>query len=74
MLDLLARYLVSYLIARAIIELRYALIIAFVGVIADIDALLGVHRWITHSTLVVPLASIPLLALAYVLGERYEVC
>jgi len=70
-LDLLAHYLVSYLIARTIVEPRYALIIAFVGVVADVDALLGVHRWITHSTLGVLLASTPLLALAYVLGERY---
>ena len=69
--DLLAHYLVSYLIVRTIVEPRYALIIAFVGLLPDVDALLGVHRWITHSVLVALLASTPLLALTYVLGERY---
>jgi len=66
--DLLAHYLVSYLVARTIVEPRYALIIAFVGVVADVDALLGVHRWITHSVLIVLLASTPLLVLAYLSG------
>uniref|UniRef100_A0A7J3Z5T6 Metal-dependent hydrolase n=1 Tax=Ignisphaera aggregans TaxID=334771 RepID=A0A7J3Z5T6_9CREN len=69
--DLLAHYLVSYLIARTIVEPRYALIIAFVGLFPDVDALLGVHRWVTHSVLVALLASTPLLALAYLSGGRY---
>jgi len=69
--DLLAHYLVSYLIARTIVEPRYALIIAFVGLLPDVDALLGVHRWITHSVLVALLASAPLLVLAHLSGGRY---
>jgi len=69
--DLLAHYLVSYLIARTIVEPRYALIIAFVGLLPDVDALLGVHRWVTHSVLVALLASAPLLMLAYLSGGRY---
>jgi len=69
--DLLAHYLVSYLTARAIVESRYALIIAFVGLLPDVDALLGVHRWVTHSVLVALLASTPLLVLAYLSGGRY---
>ena len=69
--DLLAHYLVSYLTARTIVKPRYALIIAFVGLLPDVDALLGVHRWVTHSVLVALLASTPLLALAYLSGGRY---
>jgi len=69
--DLLAHYLVSYLIARTIVEPRYALIIAFVGVVADVDALLRVHRWVTHSIPVTLLASAPLLMLAYRQGRGY---
>ena len=69
--DLLAHYLVGYLTARAIVESRYALIIAFVGLLPDVDALLGVHRWVTHSVLVALLASTPLLVLAYLSGGRY---
>ena len=69
--DLLAHYLVSYLTARTVIKPRYALIIAFVGLLPDVDALLGVHRWVTHSVLVALLASTPLLVLAYLSGGRY---
>ncbi len=37
-----------------IIKRRYALLIAFVGLLPDIDVLLRIHRWVTHS-IVAPL-------------------
>jgi membrane-bound metal-dependent hydrolase YbcI (DUF457 family) len=68
--DLLTHYMASYLIAKALVGPRRALLLAFVGLLPDVDALLLVHRWVTHSIPVVLLASTPLLALTY--AERRE--
>jgi hypothetical protein len=47
--DLLTHYMASYLVARALVGPRRALLLAFVGLLPDVDALLLVHRWVTHS-------------------------
>lgn len=47
--DVLAHYVVSYLISRRIAKTKYALAISIFGVLPDVDVLFGVHRWITHS-------------------------
>jgi len=69
--DLLTHYMASYLVARALVEPRRALLLAFVGLLPDVDALLLVHRWVTHSIPVVLLASTPLLALTYAYRREY---
>jgi membrane-bound metal-dependent hydrolase YbcI (DUF457 family) len=69
--DLLAHYMASYLIARALVEPRRALLLAFVGLLPDVDALLLVHRWVTHSIPVALLALTPLLALTYAYRREY---
>jgi membrane-bound metal-dependent hydrolase YbcI (DUF457 family) len=69
--DLLTHYIASYLVARALIEPRRALLLAFVGLLPDVDALLLVHRWVTHSIPVALLASAPLLALTYAYRRGY---
>jgi hypothetical protein len=69
--DLLAHYIASYLVAKAIIEPRRALLLAFVGLLPDVDALLLVHRWVTHSVPVALLASTPLLVLTYAYRRGY---
>jgi membrane-bound metal-dependent hydrolase YbcI (DUF457 family) len=61
----------SYLMARTIVEPRRALLLAFVGFLPDVDALLLVHRWVTHSIPVALLASTPLLALTYAYRREY---
>jgi membrane-bound metal-dependent hydrolase YbcI (DUF457 family) len=61
----------SYLVARALVEPRRALLLAFVGLLPDVDALLLVHRWVTHSIPVALLASTPLLALTYAYRRGY---
>jgi hypothetical protein len=61
----------SYLVARALVEPRRALLLAFVGLLPDVDALLLVHRWVTHSIPVELLASTPLLALTYAYRRGY---
>ncbi len=57
--DLLTHYMASYLVARALVGPRRALLLAFVGLLPDVDALLLVHRWVTHSVPVELLASAP---------------
>jgi hypothetical protein len=61
----------SYLIARTIVEPRRALLLALVGLLPDVDVLLLVHRWVTHSIPVELLASAPLLALTYTYRRGY---
>jgi len=69
--DLLTHYMASYLVARALVEPRRALLLAFVGLLPDVDALLLVHRWVTHSIPVALLALTPLLALTYAYRRGY---
>jgi len=69
--DLLTHYMASYLVAKALVEPRRALLLAFVGLLPDVDALLLVHRWVTHSIPVELLASTPLLALTYTYRREY---
>jgi hypothetical protein len=69
--DLLTHYMASYLVARALVGPRRALLLAFVGLLPDVDALLLVHRWVTHSIPVALLASTPLLALTYSYKRGY---
>ena len=47
--DVLAHYALSYLVASRILRPRHAALAAIAGVAPDIDALIGVHRWLTHS-------------------------
>jgi len=69
--DLLTHYMASYLVARALVGPRRALLLAFVGLLPDVDALLLVHRWVTHSIPVELLASAPLLVLTYAYKRGY---
>jgi hypothetical protein len=61
----------SYLVARALVGPRRASLLAFVGLLPDVDALLLVHRWVTHSVPVALLASAPLLASTYTYRRGY---
>jgi membrane-bound metal-dependent hydrolase YbcI (DUF457 family) len=69
--DLLTHYMASYLVARALVGPRRALLLAFVGLLPDVDVLLLVHRWVTHSVPVALPASTPLLALTYAYRREY---
>jgi hypothetical protein len=69
--DLLTHYMASYLVAKALVGPRRALLLAFVGLLPDVDALLLVHRWVTHSIPVALLALTPLLALTYTYRRGY---
>jgi len=56
--DLLTHYTVSYLVSSRFTSARYSIVIALVGLLPDIDALMRVHRWITHSLIVALLAGL----------------
>ena len=47
--DLLTHYVSSFLVSRPFFKTREALLISFAGLLPDLDALLRVHRWFTHS-------------------------
>lgn len=50
--DLLAHYITSYLVAlRLVNSKRKALLIAFFGLVPDIDVFFHVHRYISRSIL-----------------------
>ena len=55
--DALAHYAVSYLVASRVTKHKYALFIALIGLLPDIDVLLRVHRWVTHSIVSVALVA-----------------
>ena len=47
--DLLAHYAISYLIASRVEKPRRAMALALIGLLPDLDVLLRIHRWVTHS-------------------------
>jgi len=71
MSDLLAHYASSVLVARVRVDTRIALLVGLVGLIPDVDALLRIHRWITHSLVLVALIATPLVILVYWRRRRF---
>jgi membrane-bound metal-dependent hydrolase YbcI (DUF457 family) len=70
--DLLAHYASSVLVAtRVRVKTRIALLIGLVSLIPDVDALLRIHKWITHSLVLVALIAVPLVILVYWRRRRY---
>jgi len=59
--DLVTHYVSSYLVARSALRPRYAALLALAGLLPDIDVLLRVHRWVTHSIPMTLLAAAPIL-------------
>ena len=47
--DTLAHYALSYLVASRMVKPRYAVLFAPIGLLPDVDTVLRIHRWITHS-------------------------
>lgn len=65
--DLLAHYVVSYLVVSRVVKARYALLFALIGLLPDIDALFRIHRWFTHSVfLVLTLTFLAVVAVLYI--------
>jgi len=69
--DLLTHYVVSYLVGSRVFRFREALLIALVGLLPDVDVLLMIHRWVTH-TLLIPVSLLLLTPLiTKYLGREY---
>ncbi len=64
----------SYLIASRVAKPKYALLVALVGLLPDVDALLGIHRWVTHSLVLTTLVTAVLILLTICLNFRYLSC
>jgi len=69
--DLLTHYVVSYLIASRLFRSRYALVLALVGLLPDVDALLRIHRWVTHSLVLTALVATAIVLPAICLSFKY---
>lgn len=54
--ELITHYAVSLLISSRVLSLKYAVLLALVGLLPDIDALFRIHRWFTHSIIIASLA------------------
>ena len=61
--DLLAHYALGVLVAKTRVSTKWALVLGLIGLLPDIDVLLRIHRWLTHSLVVVVLIATPLLVL-----------
>lgn len=53
--ELIAHYVLSLLISSRMLSLRYAALLALLGLLPDIDALFRIHRWFTHSLIIASL-------------------
>lgn len=53
--ELITHYAVSLLISSRVVGLKYASLIALIGLLPDLDALFRIHRWFTHSIIVTSL-------------------
>ncbi|MEM4909847.1 MAG: metal-dependent hydrolase [Ignisphaera sp.] len=71
MADVLTHYVVSFLLLRRIFNLKTSLLIALVALLPDIDVVFRVHRWFTHSIVVLGIA-VSCLTLLLVLSKRYR--
>jgi len=69
--DIVTHYLASYLVARAALRPRYAALIALIGLLPDIDVLVRVHKWVTHSIPIALLVAVLILVLVYYRFRRY---
>jgi len=70
--DLLTHYASSVLVARTRQGLKKSLLLGLVGLLPDIDILLHVHRWVTHSFILAIAVATPLLTLTYKYRRSFE--
>lgn len=68
--ELLIHYSISLLISSRISRLRYAFILALIGLLPDIDVFLMIHRWATHSIIVIFPIGIILLILFHIYRKK----
>lgn len=66
--DLLSHYALSFLISSRVGKFKYALLFALIGLLPDIDVLFRIHRWFTHSLIL--LACVALIVLSVILRFR----
>lgn len=68
--DLLSHYALSLLISSRVSKFRHALLFALFGLLPDVDVFFRIHRWFTHSLIL--LSSVSLITLLGVTRFRRE--
>ena len=69
--DPLTHYLASYLISSRVAKPKYSLLIALAGLLPDIDVVFRIHRWVTHSLIIVLATLTPALLAIYAFRREY---
>ena len=70
--DLLAQYSISYLIASHVLKPKHALVVALAGLLPDINALLRIHRSMTHSLVLSVLVSFAVIGFSvFLFNNKY---
>jgi len=69
--DIVTHYAFSLLLSSRFVRLRYALVLAFMGVLPDIDVVFRVHRSLTHSLV---LTAVPFLLVLVTLRHAKPGC
>ena len=69
--DLLTHYAVSFLIASRVTSLKRSSLLALAGLLPDVDALLRIHRSVTHSLVLTGALALAVVYVAYRGGWRY---
>lgn len=71
MADVLMHYVISYLMIRRIFNWRVSLVISLIALLPDVDVLFRIHRWFTHSVIVLSILLL-CLTISLTLFKRYR--
>ena len=68
---MLTHYAVSYLVCSRRLSYKTAALISLAGLLPDVDAVFGIHRWVTHSIVLTAPAMAAILLAIYRLERGY---
>ncbi len=60
----LLHFAVTFTLAKTRYDLKWSIILGIIGLIPDLDVIIRIHRWATHSIILVTLAITPIYLLA----------
>ena len=69
--ELLLHFSIPFALAKTKFSVKESIIIGLAALLPDLDALLHVHRWATHSLILLSIAFTPPIALAYKLNHKH---
>lgn len=73
MVEVVAHYITSVLVASRFAKFKRALLLGLIGVLPDVDIFFSVHRWVTHSLIVLFILALPISLLVWHTSKRWLV-